>query len=82
MNPSDILGIYSDPNRDPRGHIMSIAFLAKIISGELKAEDDAENLKWVEISGLASIKIAFDHSKILTDYKTWLKNGGTYWSSK
>ncbi len=27
----DIVGVYSDPNRDPRGHVISIAFLARII---------------------------------------------------
>jgi 8-oxo-dGTP diphosphatase len=82
VEPSDILGIYSDPNRDPRGHIMSIAFIAKIISGELKAEDDAADLQWFEINTLENINLAFDHSKILSDYKTWVSNKGTYWSSK
>ena len=82
VEPIDILGVYSDPNRDPRGHIMSITFICKIISGELKAGDDVAELKWVGINSLENIKLAFDHSKILSDYKTWLKNRGTYWSSK
>ena len=82
VEPIDILGVYSDPNRDPRGHIMSVVFISKIVSGEPKAGDDAADLKWIEINSLENIKLAFDHSKILSDYKTWLKNGGTYWSSK
>ena len=82
VKPIDILGVYSDPNRDPRGRIMSIAFISKITSGELKASDDAADLQWVEMSSLENIKLAFDHFKILSDYKTWLKNRGTYWSSK
>jgi 8-oxo-dGTP diphosphatase len=82
VEPTDILGVYSDPNRDPRGHIISIVFICKIISGELKAGDDAAHLQWTEINGLKDIKLAFDHHKILSDYKTWLKNKGTYWSSK
>jgi ADP-ribose pyrophosphatase YjhB (NUDIX family) len=40
VEPIDILGIYSDPNRDPGGHIMSTAFISKIISGQSKATDD------------------------------------------
>ena len=37
VEPIDILGVYSDPNRDPRGHIISITFIAKINSVEPKA---------------------------------------------
>ena len=82
VEPIDILGVYSDPNRDPRGHIMSITFIVKIITGELKAGDGVAELKWIEINNLGNIKIGFDHLKILSDYKTWNENRGTYWSSK
>jgi 8-oxo-dGTP diphosphatase len=82
VEPIDILGVYSDPNRDPRGHIMSITFMAKITSGELKAGDGVAELRWIEINNLTNIKFGFDHSKILDDYQSWLRNRGTYWSSK
>ena len=82
VEPIDILGVYSDPNRDPRGHIMSITFIAKITSGELKAGDGVAELRWIEINNLTNMKFGFDHSKILDDYQSWLKNRGTYWSSK
>jgi ADP-ribose pyrophosphatase YjhB (NUDIX family) len=82
VEPIDILGVYSDPNRDPRGHIMSTTFISKIISGEPKAADDAADLQWTEINNLENIKLAFDHHKIISDYKKWIKNRGTYWSSK
>jgi len=82
VEPIDILGVYSDPNRDPRGHIMSITFIAKIINGELKAGDGVAEIRWIGINNLENIKFGFDHSKILSDYQTWLKNKGTYWSSK
>ena len=74
VEPIDILGVYSDPNRDPRGHIMSITFIAKITSGELKAGDGVAELRWIEINNLTNIKFGFDHSKILDDYQSWLKN--------
>ena len=45
VEPIDILGVYSDPNRDPRGHIMSITFIVKITRGELKAGDSVTELK-------------------------------------
>ena len=82
VEPINILGVYSDPNRDPRGHIMSITFIAKIIKGNLKEGDGVAELRWVEINNLENIKLGFDHSKILSDYETWLKNKETYWSSK
>ena len=82
VEPIDILGVYSEPNRDPRGHIMSTVFICEIRSGDLKAEDDAADLQWIEINSVENIKLAFDHHKIISDYKIWLKNKGTYWSSK
>jgi ADP-ribose pyrophosphatase YjhB (NUDIX family) len=78
VEPTDILGVYSDPNRDPRGHIMSITFTAKITSGELKAGEGIAELRWIDTNNLTNIKLGFDHSKILTNYQTWLKNRGTY----
>jgi 8-oxo-dGTP diphosphatase len=82
VEPIDILGVYSDPHRDPRGHIMSITFIVKIITGEIKTGDGVAELKWIGINNLENIKLGFDHLKILSDYKTWKKNRGTYWSSK
>ncbi len=61
---------------------MSITFIAKIIKGNLKEGDGVTELRWVEINNLENIKLGFDHSKILSDYETWLKNKETYWSSK
>src|SRR5688500_9490558 len=78
VEPIDILGVYSDPNRDPRGHIMSITFIVKIITGELKAGDGVAELKWIETNNLGNIKIGFDHLKILYDYETQKENRGKY----
>ena len=60
-------GVYSKLGRDPRGHTVSIVFLCKIISGELKAGSDAKEVKWFKFSSLP--KLAFDHKKILRDVK-------------
>lgn len=57
-----LLGVYSDPSRDPRGHTVSICFLAKG-SGNLKAGSDA---KGIGLFGLNEIpELAFDHNKII-----------------
>jgi ADP-ribose pyrophosphatase YjhB (NUDIX family) len=83
----DILGVYSDPKRDPRGHTVSTVFVGKAIStnnGEFKAvaKDDAAEIKWLSINSVDNEKLGFDHKQILSDYKRWKESGGTFWSSK
>jgi len=83
----DILGVYSDPKRDPRGHTVSTVFIAKAIhnnNGKIKAvpNDDAAEIKWLSIDSVDKEKLGFDHRLILSDYKRWKKFGGTFWSSK
>jgi len=58
---------YSEPDRDPRGRIITIAFLAitEKANQEPKAGDDAKNVKWFSISELPLL--AFDHQKIIED---------------
>lgn len=63
----DIVGIYSDPKRDPRGHIISICFLGKKISGKLKADTDSADINYFSINQVSTIDLAFDHKKILED---------------
>jgi 8-oxo-dGTP diphosphatase len=61
----DLLGVYSDPRRDPRGHVVSVCFLARGVGGKLRAASDASEVKifrkipWGEL--------AFDHANILKD---------------
>ena len=35
----DIVGVYSDPTRDPRGHIVTVVYLLDILDGEIKGSD-------------------------------------------
>src|ERR671921_3016077 len=96
VEPIAILGVYSDPNRDPRMHTLSVTFITRKVQGNENASDDAAALRWVKIedeldSLIESKRIAFDHSKILSDYKKWLKSSRasvdsssclTFWSTK
>jgi len=82
IEPIDILGVYSDPGRDPRGHILSIVFVGTILSGEPKAGDDSQDVEWVNLGELEKKKLAFDHSRIITDYREWRNSGRSFWSSK
>ena len=62
-----LVGVYSDPDRDPRGHTVTIAFLSKIIGGTLKSASDAKDAKFIDINELKNMKLAFDHNEILKD---------------
>jgi 8-oxo-dGTP diphosphatase len=82
----DILGVYSDPQRDPRGHLISTVFVGIVptnnLSVEASAQDDALEVEWINLEAINKSNIAFDHKKILFDYKVWKESGGTFWSSK
>jgi len=62
-----LIGVFSAPNRDPRGHNISIAFLCKPLTDSEKplAKDDAQALEIVKFTDLSSLKLAFDHKDII-----------------
>jgi 8-oxo-dGTP diphosphatase len=62
-----LVGVYSDPNRDPRGHTVTVAFTSKITGGKLKSDSDAKDAKFIEIESISDMDLAFDHKKILKD---------------
>jgi 8-oxo-dGTP diphosphatase len=64
VEPIRLVGIYSDPKRDPRG-IIAASYLVKRISGEPKAGDDAEEVKWFPLEEIPTL--ATDHKKMLED---------------
>jgi len=58
-----LVGVFSNPSRDPRGHSVSVSYLARVRSPKAKAGDDAAAVEWVE--KWQRLKLAFDHRKIL-----------------
>jgi len=61
-----LTGVYSAPDRDPRGHTISVVYLMKVVQGEVAAGDDARDAFWIDIDKLPE-RIAFDHSQIIED---------------
>jgi 8-oxo-dGTP diphosphatase len=79
-----LLGVYSDPARDPRKHTMSVVYTATA-AGTPKGLDDALEARRFPVSALASalggpsptldgLPLAFDHADILRD---WLRYRAT-----
>lgn len=64
---NDISGVYSDPNRDPRGHVITICFTAQKTGGKLKADTDARDVECLKLDDVFKLNLAFDHNKILSD---------------
>ncbi len=62
-----IFGVYSDPGRDPRGHVVSVCFMAHKIGGNLKADTDASEVACFKLDEIFKFDLAFDHKKILKD---------------
>lgn len=62
-----LIGVFSDPGRDPRGHNVTVAFLCTPLSKNEnpKALDDATELEIVDLSEISSLKLAFDHKEII-----------------
>jgi 8-oxo-dGTP diphosphatase len=69
-----LIGVYSDPARDPRGHSVSIAY-GTTLEREVKPEpgSDAESAEW--ITDWRKIRLAFNHAEILADAQQQTSEG-------
>ena len=65
------LHTYTNPHRDPRERVITIAYVAIIKMQDVKANDDAKEANWFSINNLPPL--AFDHEEILKDALEWLK---------
>ncbi|MCO6414484.1 MAG: NUDIX hydrolase [Thiogranum sp.] len=67
-----LLGCYSDPQRDNRGHTVSAVYVATA-TGEARALDDARNLEFFDPERCP--ELAFDHALVIADYLRWRATG-------
>ena len=68
-----LLGIYSDPIRDSRGHTVTAVYVAEA-EGMPVAADDAKNCRLFRLDELPEA-LAFDHAQVLSDYKKYRETG-------
>lgn len=60
-----LVGVYSAPDRDPRGHTVGIAYLVTGVDGTLIAGDDAAEAEYR--ADWRDLDLAFDHNEIVRD---------------
>ena len=65
VEPLQLVGVYSTPDRDPRGHTVSPVYLCRVVGGNANAGDDASEARW--FSDLTGVELAFDHARVLAD---------------
>lgn len=69
ISPEEIhyLGVYDEPQRDPRGPTISHVYYTKVSDASFRAGDDAKSVQLLEKSEIPAV-LAFDHRQILDDY--------------
>ncbi|HVA81240.1 MAG TPA: NUDIX hydrolase [Candidatus Binataceae bacterium] len=68
-----LLGVYSRPDRDPRGQTITVVYVARAI-GTPRADDDAKSVALCDPRNPPA-PLAFDHREILADYVRFLERG-------
>ena len=61
------VGVFSDPKRDPRGHVISIAYALEVVGGRLSAGSDAADILLLDPAEVPSM--AFDHNEIVRRWR-------------
>jgi 8-oxo-dGTP diphosphatase len=59
-----LVGVYSEPGRDPRGHVISLCYLT-LASGTPAPRSDAKDVELFDISNIP--ELAFDHKQMIDD---------------
>jgi len=63
----ELLGVYSDSDRDPRGHTVTVLYACRPVRGTALGGDDAAEARWFTPRELRTLCFAFDHRKIATE---------------
>ncbi|MBO4368743.1 MAG: NUDIX hydrolase [Desulfovibrio sp.] len=67
-----LLGVYSEPHRDPRSHTLTMVYVGRAEDWRLlKAGDDAANAAFYPLDALPS-PLVFDHARIMDDFRAYL----------
>ena len=68
-----LVGVYSDPSRDPRQHTVSTVFIARAAGQSVGGDDAAACI--VAAADAAPQPLVFDHATIIADYLAYKQRG-------
>jgi len=68
-----LLGVYSRPDRDPRGQTITVVYIGRG-TGEPRGADDAKSARLFSPFAPPA-PLAFDHAEILADYLRFMRTG-------
>jgi 8-oxo-dGTP diphosphatase len=63
----ELRGVYSKPDRDPRGHNITVLYVARPVRGRARGGDDAADARWFTPAEIRRLKFAFDHREIVLE---------------
>lgn len=63
-----LMGVYSKPGRDPRGHNVTVLYRATKTGGTLMGGDDAAEARFFSPEEIRRLRIAFDHGDIIAEH--------------
>jgi len=69
----ELLGVYSDPSRDPRSHTISTVYVGRARGAPHAGDDAADAAVFTEHT--LPTPIVFDHARILADYFHFRRTG-------
>jgi 8-oxo-dGTP diphosphatase len=64
----ELMGVYSKPNRDPRGHNVTVLYRCRPASTRARGGDDAADARWFTPRELQKVQFAFDHRAIVMEH--------------
>lgn len=70
-----LVGVYSRPGRDPRGHVVSAVYELAVTGGTLSSGSDAAGVDLIDLD--APPEMGFDHENIIADFRASRKAGRT-----
>ena len=65
IEPVKLVGVYSEPDRNPRKHVVCISYLVKRVGGGMKASDETSDVRLIE--KIPENKLAFDRARVIGD---------------
>ncbi len=64
---TELRGVYSKPDRDPRGHNVTVLYAVRRVKGKAVGGDDAAEARWFDERELRRVPFAFDHRQIVLE---------------